>query len=93
MPIVRTTDVARVTSWREGRVIFDDDNLSVVVAEMNRYSRRHIVLGDRRLADLEVSGAFDTGKTDVFVEALVTYFPIKVVQQNNDSIVLAWNGG
>lgn len=92
VPVVRLADVGRITSWRDGRVIFDDDSLSSVVAEMNRYSHRRIILDDRRLTDLEVSGAFDTGKTDVFVEALTTYFPIRVIERDDDKIVLAWNG-
>lgn len=30
--------------------------------------------------------------TALFVEALTTYFPIRVIEQDNNKIVLAWNG-
>jgi len=89
--LVRQTDVSRATSWRHGQAIFENDSLSSAVAEMNRYSRRPIVLNDARLAGLRISGAFETGQSDAFVEALTTYFPTIVVKANNESrIELGW---
>lgn len=89
--LVRQTDVSRATSWRHGQAIFENDTLAAAVAEMNRYSRRPIVLSDARLAELRISGAFETGQSDAFVEALTTYFPTIVVKANNESrIELAW---
>lgn len=87
-PVVREADVKRITSWRNGQVVFEDEKLASAVAEMNRYARRQIVLGDDRLTKLKISGAFDTGKTDTFVEALTVYFPIEVAAQDGDTIVL-----
>ena len=88
-PQVREADVKRVVSWRSGQVVFEDERLEDAVAEMNRYSRQQVVLGDDRLASLRISGAFNTGDTGTFVEALVAYFPIeRDADQRSDKIVL-----
>lgn len=89
-PIVRAADIKRAVSWRNGQVIFENDALGQVIGEMNRYTRSQIVLEDKQLEGLRVSGAFDTGQTGVFIDALITYFPIVVKERNQEHIVLAW---
>lgn len=86
---VREAPVGRVTSWREGRLIFEDEPLAAAVSEMNRYSTTRILLDDPALGRLRVSGVFRTGQPDVFVEALVACFPIDVAPDPaRDQIVL-----
>ncbi len=89
-PIVRSADVRRVTSWRNGQVIFENDPLGSAIAEMNRYARKRVTLADPQLASLKISGAFDTGDTAVFIEALTQYFPIDVRTQDDSTVILAW---
>ena len=89
-PLVRQADLKRTTSWRYGQVIFEDDLLGVAIQEMNRYAKRRIAIADPALAQLRLSGAFETGQTGTFIEALTTYFPISVARQNSEEIVLAW---
>jgi transmembrane sensor len=86
---VAAVDIVRTTAWRRGQLIFEGENLGDAVAEMNRYGRRRIVVRDD-LADLPIAGAFETGQSDTFVEALTAYFPIRVVSQNDAEVVLAW---
>lgn len=88
-PELRQTDVKRVVSWRDGQVMFQDDPLFSAVEEMNRYARRQVVLADPELRQLRVSGAFDTGNTTLFVEALTSYFPIRIAEIGPERIVLA----
>ena len=90
-PVVRQADIKRVTSWRNGQVIFEDDLLGNAIIEMNRYAKRRIAIADPALAELRLSGAFDTGQTGTFIEALTTYFPVTVARQNSEEIVLAWH--
>lgn len=61
---VRAVDAEFRTAWRQGRLIFDDRPLSFVVAELNRYQRRQIVIRDRAVATRRVSGVFDTADID-----------------------------
>lgn len=87
-PQVRAADVRRVVSWRNGQIVFENERLGDAVAEINRYSQRKIVLADAHLASLKISGAFNTGDTGTFVEALTDYFPIERDTLDNDDIVL-----
>jgi transmembrane sensor len=88
VPRVRPADVRRVISWRHGQIVFENERLEDAVAEMNRYSRRQVVLSDPRLGSLKISGAFNTGDVGTFVEALTDYFPIERATREDDAIVL-----
>ena len=70
---VAETDVARETSWLDGRLAFDNDPLSTVVAEMNRYSDKKIIIRDPVVASTPVLGVFKAGDVDAFVRALAEY--------------------
>ena len=85
---IHPSDPDRATSWLHGQVIFDDARLADAVAELNRYSETQIVLADPTLADLRLSGAFVTGRPNVFVEAVTSYFAVAVASRDSESIVL-----
>lgn len=57
---VETVDLAQASSWREGRLVFNNQPLSEVITVLNRYRRGRIVIANRRLATLKVSGVFMT---------------------------------
>ncbi len=92
VPEVRIAQIDHVTSWREGKLIFSDEPLSQAVAEVNRYSARKIVLADAELGDLRVSGVFRTGRTDNFVQAVSTYFPVQADEAAPGEILLRPSG-
>jgi transmembrane sensor len=85
--VMRKTDVAKATSWREGQIIFDDDTLEAAVAEVNRYSRKKLIL-DPRLAKLRMSGVFIAGHSDSFVQTVTGHFPIKVTPDGEGQLLL-----
>lgn len=70
---ISSVDTARETAWLKGRLVFDGEPLSAVVAEMNRFSDRKLSLSDAALGATPVSGVFKTGQIDAFVAALKTY--------------------
>jgi transmembrane sensor len=85
----RSVNASRVTSWRQGRLVFENDPLAEAVAEVNRYARRAIVLDDPELAELRVSGVFTAGRSEVFIEALEGVHGLRVARTEADRIVLA----
>jgi transmembrane sensor len=88
---VRPANVTQSTSWRTGRVIFADEPLAEVVEEINRYSRRQVVLSDDSLGDLRVSGVFRAGSVNSFATALGASFPVESrYDEAEDRIVLSW---
>jgi transmembrane sensor len=71
-------DLDRALAWRKGQVVFEDVALADAAAEMNHYSTLQVVVADPRLRGLRVSGTFNAGESRAFVEAVQTYFPIRV---------------
>lgn len=87
--LVRTTDVERLTSWRDGFIMFDDEPVEEAVAEINRYTARPIVLADERVGRLRISGAFRIGESSAFLEAMEIGFDVRVVERSPERLVLA----
>jgi transmembrane sensor len=85
---VDRADVERVTSWREGRVIFENETLPGAVREVNRYLSSPIrIEGD--VSDLRVSGVFRTGQTDSFLAAIESAMPVEVRRGASGDVVIA----
>lgn len=82
-------DVPRVTAWRSRKLDFSDTPLLEAIAEANRYSHEQIVLDAPELANARISGTFDAGKNEAFVEGLQTYFQLDVERAGGDRIVLS----
>jgi len=70
---VEKRDLDELTSWRDGRLVFENRPLGVIVQEMNRYSARKIEITDPALAAQPLSGRFKSGDTAGFVAMLEAY--------------------
>ena len=87
-PDISRVDAEAATSWTNGRLTFRGTPLAEAVAEVNRYSRRQIVLEAPALRSLEVDGVFETGDPESFVSALTTLFPLRAREVSTEQIVL-----
>lgn len=85
---VAAADVAALTSWRQGSLTFDNQPLSQIVGELNRYSDRKIRIASPRVAATPMSGRFKTGDVGGFVDALSAYGAAKVKTGQGGEIVL-----
>lgn len=81
-------DVEALTSWTAGRLIFRGTPLGEAIAEVNRYSRKQIVLRAPDLGMLEVDGVFETGDPEAFVAALTALFPLRARPAQDEQIEL-----
>lgn len=86
---LRRVDVAKETSWTEGRLIFMRDPLSEAVAEMNRYSTRKLVFKDGLIPEKQVVGVFEAGDVDGFVKAMELNDIARRVSTSDDEILLS----
>lgn len=75
---IKTADIRRATSWREGVAVFDDVPLADAVAEMNRYTTHPVLLADARIGAWRVSGVFKTGDPERFAQSMAEVFPLAV---------------
>lgn len=85
---VHTPDLNRTVAWRGGQLIFRDDRLVDAIAEINRYSHRQLRLADPALAQLRVSGIVNVGQTDVFIETMTRYYPVRIQHADRREVVL-----
>lgn len=71
-------DAASLTAWQRGKLIFNGRPLGEVIGELERYQHGRIVISDRELAALPVSGVFDLNDPEGLLRALEQRYPLKV---------------
>ncbi|HVP83819.1 MAG TPA: FecR domain-containing protein [Rhizomicrobium sp.] len=89
--IARLANVLKATSWRQGKLMFDDEPLPYVLAEMNRYSQIKVAAGDAQVAKLRVSGVFNAGDVTSLIDALKAYYPVEAVAGESNQVSLFHN--
>ena len=80
-------NLAREEAWVAGRAIFEHTPLREAVAEINRYARRPLELGDPSLGELRISGTFSVDDVDAFARALAEVLSLNV-EESDGAIVL-----
>lgn len=85
---IASIDATKEASWLQGRLVFDGEPLSAVVAEMNRFSTRKLRVTDPQVAATPVSGVFKTGQVDAFVAAIRSYGLADVGRADDQQIEL-----
>ncbi len=86
---VERADVAALTAWRQGKVVFKDQPLEDVVREMNRYLDRPIRVADSRLKRLRMAGVFSIQDAEGFVRALQGNLPVAVLRRPDGGVDLS----
>jgi transmembrane sensor len=76
MSVRNVSALNQANAWQRGKLIFRDQPLTEVVAELNRYARTHIVLKGAEIGRLRVSGVFPIDDAAV-LGALQKAFPIR----------------
>lgn len=84
-------DVPQVTAWEQGRLVFDNHSLPEVIAELNRYSDKKIIIADRALRAIRVTGVFNAGDNRSAIRALKTYFSMSLSTDQRGNFVLKSN--
>jgi transmembrane sensor len=80
-------DLNRIHAWRARRLEFSDTPLPDALAEFNRYSTAHVVIGTPELQSVRVSGVFSIGDTEAFLFSLREALGAQTLG-NADEIVL-----
>jgi transmembrane sensor len=81
----------QATAWRNDQLEFIDEPLSVVIANLNRYSPRPLYIADANLDKLSYTGSIRTDAIDSWLGALPQVFPLRVNKQANQ-VILSDNG-
>ena len=67
-----------LVAWQTGQAIFDNDTLRDAAAEMNRYSTVPIVIDDRLVEKMRLSGAYRVGDNEAFARSVARLLPVTV---------------
>jgi transmembrane sensor len=76
-------------AWAKGHLVFDNTNLGSVIKEIERYRKGKVIIKNKRLLALKVSGRFDIRDTDKALGALEQTLPIKLYQLTPWLVVIA----
>ncbi len=91
-PELGPANVQRATAWTSGQLMFDNEALSEVVARINRYTTTPIVIDDPKVAQLRISGVFNTGDVGDFIDIVTHYLPVEAATAESGAIVLKKKG-
>ncbi|HWB50395.1 MAG TPA: FecR family protein [Stellaceae bacterium] len=81
-------DVTAVEAWRQDRLFFQDTPLRDVVADLERYRHGRIVITDRRIGDIPVTGIFRTDKTEDALQTIADTLPVRVSEVTSLLVVI-----
>jgi transmembrane sensor len=76
--VVRETDPLAATAWRSGTLHFQNQPLSEVIATLNRYAARRLVIEDPQVGALSFTGTARTDRISGWLQGLAVAFPVTV---------------
>lgn len=86
---VKAANVEVASAWKTGRFDFVDEPLSSVITTINRYSEREIVITDRELARMTLTGSVMRDHIDEWLESLPGIYPAKVSSVGDDTVLIS----
>lgn len=75
--IRRPISAARASAWREGKLYFDDAQLSEVLASVNRYFQKPLVVSNPGMGKRTVTGMFQAGDLNAVLMSLNDLYGLK----------------
>lgn len=78
----------RAMAWQSGRIVVENEPLSLIVMRVNRYATRRVELEDEHAASLRISGVFNAGDVDGFVATVTNYLAV-TAERAGDVIYLS----
>lgn len=83
-----TVDLQQAGSWRKQRLVFSDQPLDNVIAELNRYRPGKIIILDNQLAKHLVTGVFDPYDTEAALSAIEKTLNVKEYRLTDRLVLL-----
>jgi transmembrane sensor len=81
-------DPRRAISWRDGWLVYRDEPLRYVIADVARYTDRHVAVSESIDPGLRFTGAVYRGSVVEWLEALPAVFPVDT-RSSADEVVVA----
>jgi transmembrane sensor len=84
---VRSVTIADVFAWKEGRLIYRDQPLGVVVSDLNRYFPHAVRIEGARTAALRFTGVLAVDGEEATIRRLVALLPISATRVNGAMVL------
>lgn len=85
---VSTSDIAQQLAWRSGQLVAREMPLLDLVAQIQRYYDKNIVVTDPDVAAMSVSGVFDLDQPDATLRALALSLDLETEELDDASVRL-----
>jgi transmembrane sensor len=81
LTVMQSPNPGERARWREGVLVYRDEPLRDVVADVARYSNQELEITDASVGELHFSGVVYKNAVDEWAAALPESFPVKLVSQ------------
>lgn len=85
---VQTIAIENVAAWRRGELVWVDTPVRDIVADLNRYSERTIVLGDAATGAIDLTLAFQVADVDGAATLLAATLGVDAIERADGTLVL-----
>lgn len=85
---VTSADAGNALAWQQGKLEYLNEPLTSVVADVNRYTRRRVEIGDEAAGRILVTGTVFTHDVDGWIEALPRVFPVTLSDRDDGTLLL-----
>jgi transmembrane sensor len=85
---VATIDRQTIASWRHGRLRFQNEPLSVVISNIDRYAKREIAIADPAVGKKRFTGTVFTDQIDDWLIATENVFSLRQKRDGQGRVIL-----
>ncbi len=85
---IKAIDSQTVTAWQRGKLVFENQPLGEVMAELNRYHRDYLLISDDSITQRRVNGVFRTDQPLVALSVLESSLQLHSTRINDYLILL-----
>jgi transmembrane sensor len=85
---IKDIDSQTVTAWQRGKLVFENQPLGEVMAELNRYHHGYLVISDNSIAQRRVNGVFSADQPLAALSALESSLQLHSTRINDYLILL-----
>jgi transmembrane sensor len=88
---VAASEMGAQLAWRNHLVVFSGVPLREALAEMNRYTQKHIVVDDPEISQRRIVGVFSTIDSQTFLSAMEATLGVEAVDSGNTVLLRSVN--
>lgn len=83
----QAVDTDNIDAWRRGRLVYNNEALSNILNDIERYRGGFIILTDKQLGQMPVSAAFSIASADAALDSIAQTLPINVSRAGKLTII------